>query len=219
MHSDFEDIADNIAQALTDKGYIILHNAIAQSLTDALFERANQLTQADWKSAGIGRQNSHIVARDIRRDHIYWLDYQHPSEAHYLSWIEQLRIALNRRLYLGLFDSESHFAVYQPGDFYHKHVDAFRGRSNRLLSVVYYLNPQWGADDGGELVIYSGVDSDNKDDTDTVEQTVLPTGGTMAIFLSENFPHEVLPSGKTRYSIATWYRVNGNNTATLDVAR
>jgi SM-20-related protein len=31
------------------------------------------------------------------------------------------------------------------------------------------------------------------------------------IFLSDTFPHEVLTSRSDRYSIAGWYRVNGNS--------
>jgi SM-20-related protein len=31
----------------------------------------------------------------------------------------------------------------------------------------------------------------------------------MVIFLSEKFPHEVEVTQQSRYSIATWYRING----------
>ncbi|MFZ3017309.1 MAG: 2OG-Fe(II) oxygenase [Gallionella sp.] len=37
-----------------------------------------------------------------------------------------------------------------------------------------------------------------------------PTFGTMIIFLSESFPHEVLVSHATRRSIAGWFRVSGS---------
>jgi SM-20-related protein len=39
---------------------------------------------------------------------------------------------------------------------------------------------------------------------------VAPTFGTMIIFLSESFPHEVLRSNATRRSIAGWFRVSGS---------
>ena len=42
------------------------------------------------------------------------------------------------------------------------------------------------------------------------ERTVNPTFGTMIIFLSESFPHEVLISHATRRSIAGWFRVSGS---------
>lgn len=32
--------------------------------------------------------------------------------------------------------------------------------------------------------------------------------GTLVVFLSEEFEHEVLPAKRDRYSIAGWFRVN-----------
>ena len=74
------------------------------------------------------------------------------------AWVtraESLQRFLNKRLFLGLFSFESHFAHYNKGDFYKKHKDAFKGEGNRVLSVVVYLNQQWSSEDGGELVIYN----------------------------------------------------------------
>jgi SM-20-related protein len=122
--------------------------------------------------------------------------------------MEMLRVGINRRLFLGLFDYECHFARYAPGSFYKKHVDAFRGRSNRVLSTVFYLNPQWGSADGGELLIYSGDGQ--------VEASVKPTMGTLVVFLSETVPHEVLPAARLRHSIAGWFRVNASLGANID---
>lgn len=36
------------------------------------------------------------------------------------------------------------------------------------------------------------------------------------LFLSEEFPHEVLPASRERYSIAGWFRVNGNGAGRVD---
>jgi len=101
-------------------------------------------------------------------------------------------------LFLGLFSFESHFAHYPPGAFYKTHLDAFKGESNRILSVVTYLNSGWLPDDGGEMVLYTETDS----------LSVTPALSTLAIFLSEDFPHEVLPTQRDRYSIAGWFRLN-----------
>lgn len=114
---------------------------------------------------------------------------------------EQLRQYLNRELYLGLFDFECHYAHYPQGAFYKKHYDAFQGSSNRRLSTVLYLNPNWLPEDGGELILYTN-------DGDTVLETVLPKFGNMVIFLSEEFPHEVLPTNRSRYSLTGWFRIN-----------
>jgi SM-20-related protein len=41
-----------------------------------------------------------------------------------------------------------------------------------------------------------------------VIEKVVPQMGTLVVFLSERFPHEVLPAHADRYSIAGWFRVN-----------
>jgi Predicted proline hydroxylase len=45
-------------------------------------------------------------------------------------------------------------------------------------------------------------------DSEEVVEKVVPQMGTLAVFLSERFPHEVLPARADRYSIAGWFRVN-----------
>jgi len=107
---------------------------------------------------------------------------------------------MNQRLFLGLFDYESHYAHYPSGAFYKRHVDAFKGQSNRVLTTVMYLNPFWQTQDGGQLQIYD-INDDN------LITSVEPEMGTFVVFLSEQFPHEVLPSKRDRYSIAGWFRI------------
>jgi SM-20-related protein len=70
-----------------------------------------------------------------------------------------------------------------------------------VLSVVTYLNPAWVNSDQGELVIYA-------DDHDRKGLKVVPLYGTIVVFLSEEFPHEVLQANRDRYSVAGWFRVN-----------
>ena len=90
-----------------------------------------------------------------------------------------------------------------------RHVDAFKGQGNRVLSLVGYLNEDWLEENGGELVIYNS--------SDDVEGTkVLPKKNTLVVFLSEQFPHEVLPATRTRHSIAGWFRVNGSVNDNID---
>jgi SM-20-related protein len=114
--------------------------------------------------------------------------------------MNQLKDGLNRRLFMGLFDFESHYAVYEPGAFYKKHLDSLHGSQNRILSTVFFLNPDWQENDGGELILY--------DESDLPLEVVNPNIGTLVLFLSERFPHEVRPTMKTRNSIAGWFRVS-----------
>jgi len=193
---------DRIADALVEQGYIILPSALPETLGHALRRRVLTLNCGHFHRAGIGREQDHQLQGDIRRDQIRWLSDQSPVEAEYLAWMDHLRNGLNRRLFMGLFDYEAHFSHYPEGAFYRRHLDAFRGQTNRVLTTVFYLNPDWQPDLGGELLIWPEPDSNR------VIERVMPQMGTLVVFLSERFPHEVLPAHTDRYSIAGWFRVN-----------
>ncbi len=200
-------IADNLAQ----NGFIILQEALPSNLLAQLQQRAQSLDDSHWKQAGIGRAQQFQRDDSIRSDSIHWIDKEDPTEKAFLTIMDSLRQGLNQRLFMGLFDYESHFAVYQSGQFYQKHIDALKGRSNRVLSTVLYLNQNWTETDAGELLLYTP-------EGDQVIDKVSPTFGTLAIFLSEDFPHEVLPANRERYSIAGWFRVNNNQGGQVDPA-
>lgn len=204
---------DQIADALVDQGYLILPAALPETLTEGLYHHLQALSAHQFQRAGIGREQDHQLHGGIRRDQIRWLGRQQPIEAAYLDWMEALRVGLNRRLFMGLFDYEAHFAHYRAGAFYKRHLDAFRGQTNRVLTTVLYLNPDWQARHGGELLIWPQPDSDQ------VIARVLPQMGTLVIFLSERFPHEVLPAATDRYSIAGWFRVNTSINNQIDPPR
>ncbi|WP_111643143.1 2OG-Fe(II) oxygenase [Marinimicrobium alkaliphilum] len=205
------DLYEQIAVALERDGYIVLPHALDLAAVDGLFLDLKSVDEEEFKRAGIGRQSDFQVNPFVRSDRVRWLDGETPSARVFLDWMEALKLALNRRLFLGLFDYECHYASYPVGAFYKKHVDAFKGRSNRVLSTVFYLNPVWQPGDGGELVIYDP-------NTDQVLEKVLPEYGKLVIFLSEEFPHEVLAAQRERYSIAGWFRVNASSAALADPA-
>ena len=117
-----------------------------------------------------------------------------------MNFAQGLREYLNRELFLGLSYYESHFAIYDKGDFYEKHLDAFANSKNRVVTTVYYLNDNWKEGDGGELVLYNL--------NDEKIQTLNPIENTLVVFMSEKFPHEVLPVNKRRRSIAGWFRID-----------
>lgn len=195
-----EAMLDVIADALVDKGYILLSDIIPDYVSLALLEKMQANQDIDFKAAAIGRGSEQQINTQIRSDKISWLDNLDHTDREYLSIMDQLKEGLNRRLFMGLFDYESHYAVYEPGAHYKKHVDALKGSQNRILTTVFFLNQEWQTTDGGELVIY--------DEFDMVLETVQPQMGTLAIFLSERFPHEVLPTNRQRNSIAGWFRVS-----------
>ncbi|WP_223271681.1 2OG-Fe(II) oxygenase [Colwellia hornerae] len=207
----FESISNDIAE----KGYSIRPYALPEDLTRLLLNHLIELPTEKFKRAGIGRAKDHMINDFIRTDEISWIARNNEASCAWINWTESLQAYLNRRLFLGLFSFESHFAHYAKGDFYKKHKDAFKGEGNRVLSVVVYLNQHWSADDGGELVIY---DKNSRGSTviDNSKITVLPSYGTIVVFLSEEFPHEVLPAKRDRYSIAGWFRLNNSIDNNID---
>ncbi len=206
------DFFEKVALDLQEKGFSINPCALPQALSDSLYLHLQTMPQFNFEQAGIGRDQEHILNNFVRTDEICWINGESEAGQQWLAWNSKLQKYLNRRLFLGLFSFESHFAHYSPGDFYKRHYDAFRGEANRVLSVVVYLNHAWQPNDGGELVLYL-------DDKDQEGIRVTPSFGTVAIFLSEEFPHEVLPACRDRYSIAGWYRVNTSTADRVDPPR
>lgn len=205
---------ESIAADICSKGYSIRPNALPEHLSIQLFDHMVEMSPNNFKKAGIGRANAHTINDFVRTDEICWIIGNSNSGQAWLHWAESLQLFLNRRLFLGLFSFESHFAHYAKGDFYKKHKDAFKGESNRVLSLVVYLNKTWGNEDGGELVIYNKSDSYPLLHNETIKVT--PSFGTLAVFLSEEFPHEVLPAKRDRYSIAGWFRLNTSIANNID---
>lgn len=194
---------DRIAQALTRNGYVIIEDALPADLPQALLAHFRSLDGSTFKRAGIGREADFQVNAFIRTDGIHWLEGTHPAPRNYFTHMEDLRRELNRRLFLGLFDYECHYAWYPEGAFYLTHLDTFRDTDIRVISTVLYLNPEWMPGDGGELVLY-------RPDQGGILETVEPRFGRMVLFLSAEFPHEVLPVKVPRYSITGWFRKNNS---------
>jgi SM-20-related protein len=194
---------EEIAERLAQTGYIVLDKQLPEKLTAQLSARCRDDDQARFQAAHIGRGTDKKQIQAIRGDVIDWLDETDDTDRAYLDWMEELRAGLNAALYLGLFDYECHYAIYNKGAGYAKHTDVLAGKRNRVLSTVFYLNEDWQPKDGGELILFepAGI---------TAIATVKPKFGTMILFLSESFPHEVLISHNTRRSIAGWFRVSGS---------
>ena len=191
---------DLITEDLCTQGYHLidnfLHETHAQQLR-AIAEKHHQ--QGSFEQAKIGRTLQTQQNSQIRSDEICWLDKfkgQH-SVDHFLSIMAEIMQTLNQNLFLSLYEFETHFAIYQPGSFYKKHVDQFHSTKNRKISCVYYLNEHWQEAFGGHLKLYS--------QDDILLQKVLPIGNRFICFNSE-LPHEVELTQKTRYSIAGWMK-------------
>jgi len=170
----------------------------AELITALYQELVGLEKQEQLRAAHIGKQQQRAQIRDIRGDAIHWINAETDAQRRFLAEMTQLQNALNQQLFLGLTELEAHYAHYPPGMGYQKHLDSFQNNNLRRITIVVYLNPDWQKDDGGELEIY---------DDDEVIAKVLPLGGTLVCFVSEEIPHKVAITRRERFSIAGWFRV------------
>ena len=198
---------NQLIDALSHQGYFVWDDFLTHVEVVAL----RDCIPENWKKARIDRNDEVTRESSIRSDKIQWVhrDMGEPA-SQFLDKMEQIRLAANQAFFLGLFEYEAHFAKYEKGDFYKKHLDCFKGNENRRLTTVFYMNDEWSEEDAGELVIY--------DLQDNHIATIPQKSGRLFVFLSEQFPHEVLPTNTERFSIADWFRINGVKNNQLDIA-
>ena len=196
-------IPERIANSLATMGWYGGESIFAAELSCRLMLRARLLADThELRSGRIGHNVGVQVNAQLRSDDTRWLAHapDDDSERDAVASVNALRMHLNQALFLGAQETELHFARYTPGAFYRTHRDRFRDDDARLVSLVFYLNDDWVDNAGGELVLYAG------DDSGAVITRVQPRAGTMVCFLSDRFPHEVLPATRERYSLTGWLR-------------
>ena len=192
-------IVDDLAERGWSQQNLFLPEALTRALAAECRQRA---AEGELAPAAVGRGPFSEIREGIRGDHIQWIEAgQAQACDHYLGLMDSLCEAMNRGLFLGLEDFESHFALYPPGAFYLRHVDRFRDDDRRMVSAVLYLNDDWLPEHGGQLRMYLD---------ENLEQDVVPIGGCLVVFLSGDIPHEVLPATRDRLSLTGWFRRRGN---------
>jgi SM-20-related protein len=199
-----EDLLDYISQKIYQNSYVVVDGFMDEPYRKALLmEQTDLLNQGQFKKAAVGKGGQKQVRAEIRSDEVLWMDVDSLSPLQAIFWekIEELRQVLNRRCFLGLKSFEGHFARYPIGSFYKRHVDQFHAVPHRIVTVILYLNESWSESDGGQLRMYFP----QEDGSERIED-VLPVGGRLVVFLSEEIPHEVMPTQKERMSITGWLR-------------
>src|SRR5690554_5919309 len=145
---------DELADGLSESAWMELDLTprLPAGLLAALRNEVAILDKTEAMSrAGIGRGRDLVKDRSVRRDKIAWLCGYSEFQRLLFECLEQIREGLNRRLYLGLKRFEAHYATYHPGDFYKRHLDSFRGRASRVVSLVLYLNEDRSEEHTSEL--------------------------------------------------------------------
>jgi SM-20-related protein len=177
----------------------ISNHFISKDLATGLRQNLFDLDEDDrLKSAGIGNQTIKNTEQDHRGDKIFWIDNQsdEPSERAFLNQINLFIEYLNDTCYTGINAYEFHYALYETGSSYHRHVDQFQNNNDRKFSLIHYLNTNWTADEGGELLIYE------KDKT----EIIFPEIQKAVFFRSADCEHEVSRSTRPRMSISGWLK-------------
>ncbi len=198
-------LLENLLRGLAETGYVIIPQFLKLPDTrNIIAECIARAKEGDLKPAAIGRGAGKNITPEIRTDNIRWLDPTDLSESQtvYLDQMEDVRMRLNRSLFLGLVELEAHLACFAPGGYYKPHLDCHKGTQSRILSAILYLDEDWAESDGGQLRLYtdpvSGVKGPSID--------IFPEPGKLVIFVSADFWHEVRKSSRFRHSLTGWFR-------------
>ncbi|MDO4427546.1 MAG: 2OG-Fe(II) oxygenase [Moraxella sp.] len=171
-------------------GFMVLDGVFSETFVRALQDESGFL---EYKAATLTHGEREIA---IRGDNIRWIDEQCDAGMAYLNEMEAFGRFFNQAFYAGIRRAEAHYACYPVGFGYDWHKDNPRGRDERVISAVYYLNDDWAAADGGAIEL---VDKNGE------TQVLMPDANRLVVFDS-NLLHKVAITQRVRYSIATWLR-------------
>jgi len=196
-HNQFE----QLIQELIDNEFSCADDFFSAETTAGLnANMANLKMAGSLKHAGIGNQSHFQTNKLIRGDSVNWIEDQsnNPFEEIYLRKIWRFINHMNKTCFTSIKSFESHYANYEVGGFYKRHIDQFKTEKGRKFSMVLYLNQDWKVEDEGLLSLYplKGEQID-----------ILPVGGRIVFFRSDEMEHEVRPSfTRERCSIAGWLK-------------
>jgi SM-20-related protein len=192
-----------IAQALLHSSHCIIPDFLNAETIQLLRGDSLLLESAKrFMPAGTGKDDGLTRNKKTRGDSIAWLDENHLNEiqTNLYAKLTQLKLALNRQLFLGISSFEGHYARYPKGGLYTRHRDSFQADDSRIVTVILYLNDNWQKSDGGTLRLY----------TPLPHLDIAPHGGTLVCFLSRELEHEVLETHAPRLSFTGWFKVGKN---------
>ena len=195
MHVIFDTLIDSFIENKIGIAQHFLSESLALHLKENLvfLYRDSQL-----KSAGTGEHTVLKINNLSRGDKIHWLDRKNNNihENTFFDLMDDFVLYLNANCYTGIKSYEFHYTLYEKGSFYIKHLDQFRNNDSRKFSMIFYLNLDWVASDGGELCIHFGNKKIN----------ISPNSGKTVFFQSNELEHEVLLTNKARMSITGWLK-------------
>ncbi len=197
MQEAYEDIVNSFIENKVGLSDRFLNDALADLLRKNLLSLN---TDKQLLAAGIGNQDKLTTDRSNRGDKIYWLDRSHENESenHFFDLMDEFVSYLNSSCYTGITGYEFHYALYEKGTFYKRHLDQFKDDTGRAFTMIMYLNLDWKKEDGGSLSIFH----------ENSEQTINPLNGSCVFFKSSDLEHEVLTCNQPRLSITGWLKTD-----------
>jgi SM-20-related protein len=192
---------EQLIEGVVANGYAVCDDFLEPNEVVTLLETFSERYQAGkFKEASIGKHNAVHKASLVRGDEILWLETNSTDSAERMLLNKNQAFVdyLNQTCYLGIIETQIHFAKYDIGKFYRRHRDTFQAQKGRVLSVIYYLNSKWIPADGGNLIIYI--------ENDGVEKSIViaPLAGRLVCFESEKLDHEVTEAFAERFSVTGW---------------
>lgn len=193
-----------LEQALThfaEKGWSVSEQLFSNTELDQLLQAAEQAWQQGWfQPAQIGRSDQRQLEQRIRSDSICWLNQDHFQLTFLQQKLNHWQNYFNQNFYYGIREFEGHFARYESGQKYDRHIDQSARSSiyhgERMVTLILYLNQHWTADKGGQLCLFP----------DDQEILVEPLWGKVVFLKSDQIAHAVLPSHGVRWSLTGWFR-------------
>jgi SM-20-related protein len=192
---------EELIQGLIDNKFGCSNNFLMPSTMSKLRDNMTALTTSgNMKIAGIGNKMDYQKNALIRSDKVNWIEDQSSNqyEEVYLKKMWRFINHLNNTCFTSILSFESHYANFEVGSFYKKHIDQFKSEKGRKFSVVLYLNQDWTEADQGTLSIYP---------LNSAPINISPVEGRIVFFRSDEMEHEVNPSlTRERRSIAGWMK-------------
>ena len=200
--SEQEEKFELLIQGILENGYGIYDDFLDKVEVESLLKTfSKRYQQGKFKEASIGKFSEVQKNVEIRGDEILWLEHESTDLAERILLDKNQAFVnyLNKTCYLGIKNTEIHFAKFGVGKFYRRHRDTFTSKRGRVLSVIYYLNVNWIPEDGGNLIIYT-----NKNNLENAI-SIAPLAGRMVCFESEKLDHEVTEAFSNRFSVTGWF--------------
>lgn len=190
-----------LIQGLIDQKFGFVDHFVDESIVAGLRNNlAKYYDSKEMNPAGVGKNFDYQKNTEVRGDLIKWIDNNSVDsfERAFLNQVQNFINHLNATCYTSINDFEFHYAMYDVGSFYKRHLDQFKSDRGRKYSLVTYLNDNWKIADGGNLSLYI--------ENEKIEN-IFPYGGRSVFFKSDELEHEVHPShNRKRLSIAGWLK-------------